>query len=135
MVEGPGCKLKGEKMKATVVGQIVRNVSGNVIENRPKKDLDKPSVFHSLEGRKVTDVKTLGKELFVFFDHPASCLRVHFLMSGYVRYNHLQSDPDEGARKKSPEKPRLELELSKDVASFVDVIANLWTVPVILVVC
>ena len=28
MVEGPGCKLKGEKMKAKVVGQKVVGVSG-----------------------------------------------------------------------------------------------------------
>ena len=28
MVEGPGCKLKGEKMKAKVLGQVVNEVSG-----------------------------------------------------------------------------------------------------------
>ena len=28
MVEGPGCKLKGEKMKAKVLGQVVKEVSG-----------------------------------------------------------------------------------------------------------
>ena len=30
MVEGPGCKLKGEKMKAKIVGQIVKSISGKV---------------------------------------------------------------------------------------------------------
>lgn len=32
MVEGPGCKLKGEKLKKRVKGQIVKNISGNAIE-------------------------------------------------------------------------------------------------------
>jgi len=116
MVEGPGCKLKGEKLKATALGQRVVNVSGNVIDNRPKKDQEKQTPFHKLLDNKITDVRTLGKELFVFFDQDF-CLRIHFLMSGYVRYNHQQSDPDEGARKKQPEKPRLELELIREKSS------------------
>ena len=84
MVEGPGCKLKGEKLKATALGQRVVNVSGNVIDNRPKKDQEKQTPFHKLLDNKITDVRTLGKELFVFFDQDF-CLRIHFLMSGYVR--------------------------------------------------
>ena len=117
MVEGPGCKLKGEKLKSLAVGQKVKKVGGNVIENRPKKDQDKPTPYDDLTNHTVTDVRTLGKELFVIFDHEL-CLRVHFLMSGYVRYNNQQSDPDEGARKTQPERPRLELELSRDVVGF-----------------
>jgi len=117
MVEGPGCKLKGEKMKGTITGQKVKGVSGNVIDNRPKKDVGSMTPYHLLLGHHVIDVKTLGKELFLIFDH-LSCLRVHFLMAGFVRYNHAQSDPDESARKKEVEKPRLELELSKDIVSF-----------------
>ena len=117
MVEGPGCKLKGEKLKNTIVGQKVKIIRGNVIENRPKKDQSKPTPYHDLAGRSVTDVRTLGKELFLFLD-TGPCLRIHFLMSGYVRFNNQQSDPDEGARKTQPERPRLELEMTKDVASF-----------------
>ncbi len=117
MVEGPGCKLKGEKLKSTVVGQKVKNVGGNVIENRPKKDQDKQTPYHALAGRSVIDVRTLGKELFLFLD-TGPCLRVHFLMSGYVRFNNQQTDPDEGARKTQPERPRLELEMTRDVVSF-----------------
>ena len=117
MVEGPGCKLKGEKLKSSVVGQKVVGVAGNIIENRPKRDQDKESPYHGLIGRLVTDVRTLGKELFLVLDR-GQCVRVHFLMAGYVRYNNQQSDPDEGARKKQPERPRLELALSKDVVGF-----------------
>ena len=117
MVEGPGCKLKGEKLKNTIVGQKVKIIRGNVIENRPKKDQSKPTPYHDLAGRSVTDVRTLGKELFLFLD-TGPCLRIHFLMSGYVRFNNQQSDPDEGARKTQPERPRLELEMTKDVVSF-----------------
>jgi len=117
MVEGPGCKLKGEKLKSTVVGQKVKNVGGNVIENRPKKDQDKPTPYHALVGRSVIDVRTLGKELFLFLDS-GPCLRVHFLMAGYIRFNNKQTDPDEGARKTQPESPRLELQMTRDEVSF-----------------
>jgi len=116
MVEGPGCKLKGEKMKGKVVGQKVVHVAGNAIENRPKRDLEKPTPFHQLIGTRITDVKTLGKELFIFFSSE-TCLRVHFLMAGFVRYNEQSEDPDESARKKVPERPRLELQLDKDVVA------------------
>ena len=46
MVEGPGCKLKGEKLKTAVVGQKVVAVRGNVIDNRPKWATDKETDFH-----------------------------------------------------------------------------------------
>jgi len=116
MVEGPGCKLKGEKMKAKVVGQTLKEVSGNAIENRPKRDLNKPTPYHALINKKIIDVKTLGKELFIFFCS-GECLRVHFLMAGFVRYNDKSEDPDEGAQRKDVEKPRLQLQLNKDVVS------------------
>ena len=109
--------MKGEKLKSSVVGQKVVGVAGNIIENRPKRDQGKESPYHGLIGRLVTDVRTLGKELFLLLDG-GQCVRVHFLMAGYVRYNNQQSDPDEGARKKQPERPRLELALSKDVVGF-----------------
>ena len=87
MVEGPGCKLKGEKMRGKVVGQKVVRVAGNAIDKRPKSA---PALtpFHTLLQRQVVDVKTLGTELFIVFDG-GSCLRVHFLMAGFVRYNNL----------------------------------------------
>jgi len=116
MVEGPGCKLKGEKMKSTVLGQKVKGVGGNVVDNIHKKNLNSTTPYHLLLGYHVVDVKTLGKELFLILNHP-SCVRVHFLMAGYVRYNHIQSDPNEGAKEEA-DKPRLELQMSKDIVSF-----------------
>jgi formamidopyrimidine-DNA glycosylase len=85
MVEGPGCKLKGEKMRTITVGQKVVRVGGNALDKRPKSA---PALtpFHALLQRHIVDVRTLGKELFVVFDGGA-CLRVHFLMAGFVRYN------------------------------------------------
>ena len=90
MVEGPGNKLKGEKMKATVVGQVelfslssanlerkllfyfqvVKSVEGPVAEAGNKKSTD----LQKFLGRRVVDVKTLGKELFLIFDQEM-CLR------------------------------------------------------------
>ena len=32
MVEGPGCKVKGEKIKGKLKGQIVKGVSGNAVD-------------------------------------------------------------------------------------------------------
>jgi len=126
MVEGPGCKLKGEKLKATTAGQVVKGVSGKIINNKPKKMLNSSSPYHLLLGHKIVDVKTLGKELFIFLDHK-SCIRVHFLMDGFVRYNHKQTDPDEVInhivsgtnRNKEPDQPQLELTMSGgDLVSF-----------------
>jgi len=82
MVEGPGCKLKGEKMRGKVVGQKVVQVSGNAVDKRPKKAGDSP--FLALVGQQVLDVRTLGKELFIMLSG-GFCLRVHFLMAGFVR--------------------------------------------------
>ena len=114
-MEGPGCKLKGEKLKAAVVGQRVVNVTGNVIDNRPKWAKDNQTNFHKFLGKTVTDVKTLGKELFLLFDYEL-CLRIHFLMDGYVSYNNQLAGFE--SRGKEPQKPRLELTLSKDIVGF-----------------
>jgi hypothetical protein len=32
MVEGPGCKVKGEKIKGKLKGKIVKGVSGNAVD-------------------------------------------------------------------------------------------------------
>ena len=67
MVEGPGCKLKGEKMKGTVVGQQLVRLAGAAVDD--KKAFQKVrSGLHNLTGQRVVDVKTLGKELFIFFN-------------------------------------------------------------------
>ena len=126
MVEGPGCKLKGEKMKGTVVGQRLVKLAGAAVDDiSNKKAVQKiRSGLHNLTGQRVVDVKTLGKELFIFFHSSESCLRVHFLMSGYVRYNNKQGDPDEGATRGrggdgvQGTAPRLELQLDRDSVQF-----------------
>jgi len=119
MVEGPGCKLKGEKLKATESGQTIKGVKGKVVDNKAKKMWNSSSPYHLLLGHTILDVKTLGKELFIILDHK-SCIRVHFLMDGFVRYNHKQTDPDEVInhivsgtdRNKEPDSPHLELTMS-----------------------
>ncbi|CAG0892825.1 unnamed protein product [Darwinula stevensoni] len=85
MVEGPGCKLKGENMKKRLVRQQVASVAGNALMKGGKKAAE-TSPFLCLNGSHLTDVKTVGKELFAFFDN-GKCLRVHFLMSGWIQYN------------------------------------------------
>ena len=32
MVEGPGCKIKGEKIKSKLINQTVKTVSGNAVD-------------------------------------------------------------------------------------------------------
>lgn len=61
----------------------------------------------------LTDVKTLGKELFAIFEKDV-CLRVHFLMSGCVRYN---NEPKE-LSDDNGEEPRLKLHMSEDEVGF-----------------
>ena len=117
MVEGPGCKLKGEKLKTAVVGQKVVGVRGNVIDNRPKWATDKQTDFHQFVGNEVTDVKTLGKELFIIFDFEL-CLRIHFLMDGSVSYNNQLAGFERRNKEAHPPKPRLELTLTRDIVGF-----------------
>jgi len=58
MVEGPGVTLNGERLrKAGVIGQILIAVLGSALQ---------PADLQSLLKLQVTDVVTLGKELFVF---------------------------------------------------------------------
>jgi len=64
MVEGPGVTLNGERLrKAGVIGQILIAVLGSALQ---------PADVQSLLKLQVTDVVTLGKELFVFLAPPSS---------------------------------------------------------------
>ncbi|KAK3100377.1 hypothetical protein FSP39_019030 [Pinctada imbricata] len=114
MVEGPGCKIKGEKIRAKLKGQAVKKVSGNAVskEIKPSKGID-TSQFEVLIGRKLDEVQTLGKELFMYFGD--LCLRVHFLMAGSFRVNDQQLDNDYG---KLTETPSLEITMTTDVLKF-----------------
>ncbi|XP_074651180.1 endonuclease 8-like 3 [Tubulanus polymorphus] len=115
MVEGPGCKLKGEKIKTKFNGAVVHSVTGTAIEKTSKKDKPIPfnKNFYALVGRMLEDVRSLGKELFMFFGD--ICLRVHFLMAGSHWVNGKKGDSDPS---KPAEKPILEILLNNDKLSF-----------------
>ncbi|XP_052681749.1 endonuclease 8-like 3 [Crassostrea angulata] len=114
MVEGPGCKIKGEKIKSKLMKQAVKAVSGNAVDReiKPKKG-QVTSQFDVLIGRRLTGVQTLGKELFMYFGDV--CLRVHFLMAGSFRVNGQALDKDYG---KLTETPSLQVNFSTDVLTF-----------------
>ncbi|XP_056008220.1 endonuclease 8-like 3 isoform X2 [Ostrea edulis] len=114
MVEGPGCKIKGEKIKSKLLNQTVKTVSGNAVnrEKKPKKGITS-SQFDVVVGRSLTSVQSLGKELFMYFGDV--CLRIHFLMAGSFRVNGQALDKDYG---KLTETPSLKVEFSKDVLTF-----------------
>ncbi|XP_060596458.1 endonuclease 8-like 3 [Ruditapes philippinarum] len=113
MVEGPGCKLKGLKIKGRLKGQTVVNVKGNATEKYKKKGTDGLSPFHQLIGRSLDGVQTLGKELFMYFGD--LCLRVHFLMAGQSFINNEKVDNDLGG---NADTASLELQMSKDLVLF-----------------
>ncbi|XP_062582985.1 endonuclease 8-like 3 [Saccostrea cucullata] len=114
MVEGPGCKLKGEKIKSKLMNQTVKSVSGNAVEREKKPKKGKTdSQFDVLIGKTLTKVQTLGKELFMYFGD--ICLRVHFLMAGSFRVNGQALDKDYG---KLTETPSLQVDFSTDVLTF-----------------
>ncbi|KAJ8297911.1 hypothetical protein KUTeg_024442, partial [Tegillarca granosa] len=114
MVEGPGCKIKGEKIKGRLIGRVVKAVSGNAVDReiKPSKGID-VSQFHQLVGLKLDDVQTLGKELFMYFGE--ICLRVHFLMAGSFTVNGQKLDKDFGG---NAETASLELQMGPDKLSF-----------------
>lgn len=59
-------------------------LNNGFFQNKIQKP-DEAKAYDSFVGKSVTDVKTLGKELFVFVEGEF-CLRVHFLMNGSLRW-------------------------------------------------
>ncbi|XP_060064854.1 endonuclease 8-like 3 [Ylistrum balloti] len=114
MVEGPGCKIKGEKIKGKLHGQTVKSVHGAAVDRETKHHKGATtSQFDKLINRKLDGVLTLGKELFMFFGE--MCLRVHFLMAGSFLINDKKHDHESGS---TSEPPSFEVEFSTDKLAF-----------------
>ncbi|XP_053315520.1 endonuclease 8-like 3 isoform X2 [Spea bombifrons] len=116
MVEGPGCTLNGEKIRARVSpGQAVQALRGSAVTSQKSNAQPFPSracVLPSLVGCSFTGVETLGKELFLYFG--AKSLRVHFGMNGSMRINPTENKDRNG------HPAALELKLARDVICFYD---------------
>ncbi|XP_066488736.1 endonuclease 8-like 3 [Tiliqua scincoides] len=97
MVEGPGCRLNGEKLRARVArGQVVQWVRGSGLplsrggassssEAVTGNKISCQDFLSVLNGDVYSGVETLGKELFMYFGQKA--LRIHFGMNGSLRIN------------------------------------------------
>lgn len=110
MVEGPGCTLNGEKIRARVQKrQKVLHIQGN--ETKTTSDDGSRSSFQSFKGGEFTGVETLGKELFMYFGVRA--LRLHFGMNGSMRINPLKKDLN-------GKPPVLVIQLTNDAICFFD---------------
>jgi endonuclease VIII-like 3 len=63
----------------------------------------------------------LGKELFLVFNYK-DCVRVHFLMDGFVRYNNAGASPDENSTTTNMDTAkqvaRLEIQFTRDLVGF-----------------
>ncbi|XP_075716344.1 endonuclease 8-like 3 isoform X2 [Rhinoderma darwinii] len=116
MVEGPGCTLNGEKIRARVPqGQRVQAVRGSAVSGAPASNVApsaSSSVLQALVSCTYTGVETLGKELFMYFGLKA--LRVHFGMNGSMRINPTEKKDRSGAP------AALEVQLNKDLICFFD---------------
>uniref|UniRef100_A0A8C3VSN0 Endonuclease 8-like 3 n=1 Tax=Catagonus wagneri TaxID=51154 RepID=A0A8C3VSN0_9CETA len=134
MVEGPGCTLNGEKIRARVrLGQAVTDVRVRALQNPGGPGLPRAAsvtVVHSqatalssnkfcnknslrlFNGRVYSGVETLGKELFMYFGPKA--LRIHFGMKGSLVINPLESKNKRGVS------PVFEVQLTKDLICFFD---------------
>ncbi|XP_071412383.1 endonuclease 8-like 3 isoform X2 [Pithys albifrons albifrons] len=110
MVEGPGCALCGERLRARLRrGQPVRAARGGAAAASEERI----SGHDFLVGLVYRGVETLGKELFMYFDHKA--LRIHFGMNGSMCIN-----PD-GSKGRNGALPVLEIQLTEDTVCFFDV--------------
>ncbi|XP_073433903.1 endonuclease 8-like 3 isoform X2 [Dendrobates tinctorius] len=116
MVEGPGCTLNGEKLRARVARgqrvQAVRGSAGGTTSATNAAPDSNGSVLQSLVSCSFTGVETLGKELFMYFGLKA--LRVHFGMNGSMRINPAEKTDRSGAP------AALEVQLTKDLICFFD---------------
>ncbi|XP_055080574.1 endonuclease 8-like 3 [Periophthalmus magnuspinnatus] len=120
MVEGPGCTLNGEKIRARIrKGQTIKEIKGSLANSTTKPG---GSPFHSLHGVQYSGVETLGKELFMYFGLKA--LRVHFGMNGSLRINPTVLKERSG----QSQKPALEIHLTNDTVCFFDTTVEIrWT--------
>ncbi|XP_054421821.1 endonuclease 8-like 3 [Pteronotus mesoamericanus] len=132
MVEGPGCTLNGEKIRARVrPGQAVTDVRGSALQSLGGPGLPPPGAAVSsqaapmneragssqlaaslLSGSVYSGVETLGKELFMYFGPVA--LRIHFGMKGSITINSLEYKNKNGVS------PVLEVQLTQDLICFFD---------------
>ncbi|KAM9191954.1 endonuclease 8-like 3 [Dugong dugon] len=134
MVEGPGCTLNGEKIRARVLpGQAVTDVRGSALQGLEGRGLphaasvavvssqaaalsnNKDSSWNFLRlfnGYAYSGVETLGKELFMYFGPKA--LRIHFGVKGSIMINPL------GHKNKNGVSPVFEVQLTKDLICFFD---------------
>ncbi|NWS83447.1 NEIL3 Endonuclease, partial [Toxostoma redivivum] len=126
MVEGPGCALCAERLRARLRrGQRVRAARGGAVRARGDGDRDragrgataaskeKISGHDFLVGHFYRGVETLGKELFMYFDQKA--LRIHFGMNGSMHIN-----PD-GSKDRNGAQPILEIQFMEETVCFWDV--------------
>ncbi|XP_054680570.1 endonuclease 8-like 3 isoform X2 [Grus americana] len=118
MVEGPGCTLCGERLRARVRRrQAVRRVRGSAppatAGSATAASEERASGHDFLIGHVYRGVETLGKELFMYFDQKA--LRIHFGMNGSMHIN-----PD-GSKDRNGALPMLEIQLTEDTVCFYEV--------------
>ncbi|XP_042326319.1 endonuclease 8-like 3 isoform X2 [Sceloporus undulatus] len=133
MVEGPGCRLNGEKIRGRVApGQAVRGLRGtalqaplgasssssNGITQKTGNNVSHQNSLNMLNGCVYNGVETLGKELFMFFGEKA--LRIHFGMNGSLRINVDASENRNGAAAAV-----LEIQLTADLVCFYDATVEL----------
>ncbi|XP_064568304.1 endonuclease 8-like 3 [Zonotrichia leucophrys gambelii] len=112
MVEGPGCALCAERLRARLRrGQRVRAARGG--GGATAASQENISGHDFLVGHVYRGVETLGKELFMYFDQKA--LRIHFGMNGSMHIN-----PD-GSKERNGAQPVLEIQLMEDTVCFWDV--------------
>lgn len=130
MVEGPGCTLNGEKIRARVCpGQAVTEVRGSALQrlgdpwlphaasvaavsSQANNKASSRNFLRLFSGHVYSGVETLGKELFMYFGPRA--LRIHFGMKGSIMIN-----PPEH-KNKNGVSPVLEVQLTKDLICFFD---------------
>nr|XP_020008740.1 endonuclease 8-like 3 isoform X2 [Castor canadensis] len=131
MVEGPGCTLNGEKIRARVPpGQAMVSMRGSALQSlalphtasvaqvsiqtaalNNNKD-SSWNVLRLFHGYVYSGVETLGKELFMYFGPKA--LRIHFGMKGSIMINPLDY------KNKNEVSPVFEVQLTKDLICFFD---------------
>ncbi|XP_021026598.1 endonuclease 8-like 3 [Mus caroli] len=133
MVEGPGCTLNGEKIRARVLpGQAVTGVRGTALQSllgpatspaaspadvatsaAPMNAKDSGwKLLRLFNGYVYSGVETLGKELFMYFGPRA--LRIHFGMKGSILINPREGENRGGAS------PALAVQLTSDLICFYD---------------
>ncbi|WP_077922226.1 Fpg/Nei family DNA glycosylase [Spirosoma sp. 209] len=95
MPELPEVEIRRQYLETSSLYQPIRHIE---VEDKKLLTTDYTTLSERLTGRQFTGTQRVGKNLFVFTDHPDVIVHMHFGMTGDLEYYHASLDRPRFAR-------------------------------------